>query len=145
MPHTTPCITWKHWSHNLNKPACIAQLDTAWYRLISDSINWYLRCTRRQMRVTTPSWFFFCFSNWNQRSKQQLTFVYITSTRRKLGLNFNHSYLWTSRSPLLFVICHVSPLLGSKPGCEISNPCFLTNFKYLQFKSGKYIKPEINP
>ena len=45
---------------------------------------------------------------------------------------FVKSYLWTSRSPLLFVICHVNPLFGSKPGWEISRPCFFTSFMYLK-------------
>lgn len=45
--------------------------------------------------------------------------------------DFCASYLWTSRSPLLFVICHVNPLFGSKPGWEISRPCFFTSFMYL--------------
>lgn len=44
------------------------------------------------------------------------------------------TYLWTSLSPLLFVICHVSPLLGSRPGWEISNPCFLTSWIYLEYE-----------
>lgn len=47
---------------------------------------------------------------------------------------FHESYLWTSRPSLFFVICHVNPLVGSKPGCEISKPCFLTNFIYLDWK-----------
>ncbi|WVZ07905.1 hypothetical protein V8G54_021251 [Vigna mungo] len=58
----------------------------------------------------------------------------------KLVQHSNHSYLWTSRSPLLFVICHVKPLLGSKPGCEISKPCFLTSFKYLHKKQERHLK-----
>jgi len=33
---------------------------------------------------------------------------------------------------LLFVIAHVVPLSGSKPGCEISKPCFLTSLMYLK-------------
>lgn len=45
---------------------------------------------------------------------------------------YKHTYLWTSLSPLLFVICHVSPLLGSSPGWEISNPCFWTSWIYLE-------------
>lgn len=50
----------------------------------------------------------------------------------------HHSYLWTSQSSLLFVICHVNPLAtGSKPGCEISKSCFFTSFIYL--KSGNYL------
>ena len=47
-------------------------------------------------------------------------------------------YLCTSPSPLLFVISHVVPLLGSKPGCEISKPCFFTSFMYLK-KDNKVI------
>ena len=50
------------------------------------------------------------------------------------GVNV-YSYLWTSRSPLLFVICHVNPLLGSKPGCEISKPYFLTSLIYLELEN----------
>ena len=46
-----------------------------------------------------------------------------------------YSYSWTSRSPLLFVICHVNLLLGSKPGCEISKPYFLTSLIYLELEN----------
>lgn len=46
--------------------------------------------------------------------------------------------MWTSLSPLLFVICHVRPLSGSKPGCEISNPCFFTNSMYLEQNNWKF-------
>ena len=42
------------------------------------------------------------------------------------------TYIWTWRSPLLLVICHVNPLSGSKPGCEISSLYFLTCLMYLQ-------------
>lgn len=48
------------------------------------------------------------------------------------GRESNKAYLWTSLSPLLFVICHVNPLLGSRPGWEISKPCFFTNSIYLE-------------
>lgn len=41
------------------------------------------------------------------------------------------SHLWTSLPSLFLVICHVKPLFGSKPGWEISNPCFLTSLIYL--------------
>lgn len=47
---------------------------------------------------------------------------------------FTCTYLWNSLFSLRLVICHVSPLFGSKPGCEISNPCFLTNLRYLKPK-----------
>lgn len=46
--------------------------------------------------------------------------------------NDSASHLWTSWSPRRFVICHVSPLSGCKPGWEISNPCFLTSSMYLE-------------
>lgn len=40
--------------------------------------------------------------------------------------------MWTWRSPLLLVICHVNPLSGSRPGCEISSLYFFTSLMYLQ-------------
>lgn len=44
------------------------------------------------------------------------------------------TYLWTSLLSLFIVICQVILLFGSRPGCEISKPCFLTIFKYLEYK-----------
>lgn len=65
---------------------------------------------------------------------------FLTSTR-----SYKKTYMWTSLSPLLFVICHVSPLLGSRPGCEISNLCFLTSWMNLQcYERWKMLKENNN-
>lgn len=100
-----------------------------------------IRCTWWQKRVTTPTWFLCSFPVRNEGVNNNLPIKAHMQNLAKIpmfirkgttqGKNFIKTYLWTSRSPLLFVISHVSPLSGSRPGCEISNPYFFTNSRYL--------------
>lgn len=87
------------------------------------------------MWVRAPAWFLFCFSGGkNGEKREEKVIPLIFYSWEHLGIKVD-SYLWTSRSPLLFVICHVNPLLGSKPGCEISKPYFLTSLIYLEMEN----------
>lgn len=136
MPHTAPCISRKHRSHNFNKAAFTWQDEIRKGR--SNNIPTRLQiitlhkgadeglCTI----LASPQ--LLCLEKKNKINGNNHTIGCATGKRIKLFQNSHHSYLWTSRSPLLFVICQVNPLLGSKPGCEISKPCFRTNAKYLQ-------------
>lgn len=100
------------------------------------------RSTWGQMGVGTPTRSFLCFSvihlsvnnSWCVKS---IEWKICNLYRDKL----QKPYLWTSLSPLLFVICHVNPLFGSKPGCDISSPCFFTNLIYLLHVE-KYFKSQ---
>ena len=86
---------------------------------------------------------FSCASLTNEINKQLNSHAFtlhITCSTRKLVKSSHHSYLWTSWPSLLFVIFQHNPLLGSKPGCEISKRCFLTNFMYLRLELEGHMK-----
>lgn len=100
-----------------------------------------IRSTRRQVWVGAPAWFLLCVPD-----KRQNLFCYtnckqktdIFQRRKKIDIiNKHKTYLCTSLSPLLLVISHVKPLLGSRPGWEISRPYFFTNWIYLKYSSSR--------
>lgn len=77
---------------------------------------------------------YLCRWKWKRQSQGALRhkILYWSIRGQTWSMKWHRSHLWTSLSPLLFVICHVNPLFGSKPGWEISKPCFFTNFMYLE-------------
>lgn len=102
------------------------------------------------MGIRAPTRLLLCFSN-QRRRKQRMVIKqhqpfhwskYKFHWDAKQMLRF--SYLCTSLSPLLFVICHVKARLGSKPGWEISSPCFFTSLMYLE-KQDRLIRTSNKP
>lgn len=160
IPNTTPCISRKHSCHNLNKSVhfmfghgkLFQKPHNAGEKAIINikvefsmvhtlhmvvNVDQYTNqaspqcpCRKGQRNNTWSS------HKWGHHSSVEhceamINWKYFHEKNLR-HFRASATYLWTSLLPLRFVICHVNPLFGSKPGCEISKPCFLTSFMYLQ-------------
>jgi hypothetical protein len=79
MPHTTPCISGKHWSHDFHKPALMKgknKADLSNYsirksrgkghrHITKTMVKLFIPCTGRQMWVSAPARFLLCHSGRN--------------------------------------------------------------------------------
>jgi hypothetical protein len=99
-------------------------------------------CTWWLQWICTPTWLLYCSPE--EHRKEKLLNVDLDEIKKfqpegqqqncmwHHGMRTSDTYLWTSTSPRRLVICQVKPRSGSRPGCEISRPCFLTSSMYLQ-------------
>jgi hypothetical protein len=154
MPNATPCIPREHSRHNFYESAYQTECEADFLKRMN--MKTYLTV---EINLTLNDWALTLHMVVDGDQSTSLASPQLLCTKQGitegtniggwwLSINKNNlgsiTHLWTSRSPRRLVICHVRPLSGSKPGWEISSPCFLTSLMYLKKKYWNYFPRKQN-